>query len=146
MMLTAKGRYAVMAILEIAEVSRKSINVPITLSEISLKQNIPLNYLEQIFAKLKQANLVRSVKGPKGGYVINIALDKIKISNIIDAVNENIEMTKCFRDPIASCLPNEIKCNSHYLWLGLSNHIRSYFDGITVADILLQDQEMAQQP
>lgn len=137
MMLTAKGRYAVMAILEIAsQVTRSTITSPITLAEISLKQNIPLNYLEQIFAKLKKANLVRAVKGPRGGYVINIALNMIKISNIIDAVDENIEMTKCFRDPVASCRPNEVKCNTHYLWLGLSDHIRSYFDGITVADMI----------
>ncbi len=133
MQLTTKSRYAVMAILEIA--ANKTLN-PVTLSEISVKQNIPVNYLEQIFAKLKKAEIVRSVKGPKGGYLINDMLDNIKISNIIDAVDENIEMTRCLGRSNRRCTPNNVKCNAHDLWLGLSIHIRDYFNGISIADML----------
>ncbi|WP_341757129.1 MULTISPECIES: Rrf2 family transcriptional regulator [unclassified Candidatus Tisiphia] len=133
MQLTTKGRYAVMAILEIAS---KVSDMPVTLTEISAKQHIPVNYLEQIFAKLKKANIVRSVKGSKGGYIINEKLDNIKIANIIDAVDENIEMTRCLGKSGGSCVPNKVQCNAHHLWLGLSRHIRNYFDTISIADML----------
>ncbi|BFD45456.1 MAG: Fe-S cluster assembly transcriptional regulator IscR [Rickettsia endosymbiont of Sergentomyia squamirostris] len=133
MQLTTKGRYAVMAILEIAS---QMSDIPVTLAEISAKQNVPVNYLEQIFAKLKKANIVRSAKGPKGGYIINEKLNNIKITNIIDAVDENIEMTRCLGKSQNSCVPNKVKCNAHHLWLGLSKHIRNYFDTISVADML----------
>ncbi|MCC8483425.1 MAG: Rrf2 family transcriptional regulator [Rickettsia endosymbiont of Labidopullus appendiculatus] len=133
MQLTTKGRYAVMAILEIAS---QMSDMPVTLAEISAKQHIPVNYLEQIFAKLKKANIVRSAKGRKGGYIINEKLDKIKITNIIDAVDENIEMTRCLGKSGNSCVPNKVQCNAHHLWLGLSRHIRDYFDTISIADML----------
>ncbi|MCC8398493.1 MAG: Rrf2 family transcriptional regulator [Rickettsia endosymbiont of Labidopullus appendiculatus] len=133
MQLTTKGRYAVMAILEIAS---QMSDMPVTLAEISAKQHIPVNYLEQIFAKLKKANIVRSMKGPKGGYVINEKLDNIKITNIIDAVDENIEMTRCLGKSGSSCVPNKVQCNAHHLWLGLSRYIRNYFDTISIADML----------
>ncbi|MDR0296609.1 MAG: Rrf2 family transcriptional regulator [Rickettsia sp.] len=133
MQLTTKGRYAVMAILEIAS---QMSDIPVTLAEISAKQHIPVNYLEQIFTKLKKANIVRSTKGPKGGYVINEKLDNIKITSIIDAVGENIEMTRCLGKSGSSCVPNKVQCNAHHLWLGLSRHIRNYFDTISIADML----------
>ncbi|ABE05030.1 [Fe-S]-binding protein [Rickettsia bellii] len=133
MMLTTKGRYAVMAILEMAS------NVgdePITLNEISLKQNISLNYLEQIFSKLKKANLVKAIRGPNGGYILIGKLEEIKISNIMDAVNENFIMTGCYKKSIKNCASNTIKCNSHKLWKGLGKHIRDYFENISVKDAL----------
>ena len=83
-----------MAILEIAS---QMSDIPVTLAEISVKQNILVNYLEQIFAKLKKANIVRLAKGPKGGYIINEKLNNMKIADIIDAVDENIEMTRCLK-------------------------------------------------
>lgn len=137
MQLTTKARYAVMALLEMASQMPKQ---PITLAEISLHQQIPVSYLEQIFAKLKKANLVKSVKGPKGGYVINSALSNIKIANIIDAVEENIEMTRCIRKSGTSCLGSKTKCNSHDLWLGLGQQIRNYFDNISIEDVLLSNK------
>ena len=140
MQLTTKGRYAVMAILEIAS---RQTSSPITLSEISAKQNIPVNYLEQIFAQLKKAQVVRSVKGPKGGYVINTKLENIKIADIIDAVDENIEMTRCLGKSSKRCTPNNVKCNTHNLWLGLSIHIRDYFNNISVADMLPLDKNIS---
>ncbi|MCC8416058.1 MAG: Rrf2 family transcriptional regulator [Rickettsia endosymbiont of Gnoriste bilineata] len=119
MHLTTKGRYAVMAILEIAS---QMSNMPVTLAEI--------------FAKLKKANIVRSAKGRKGGYIINEKLDKIKIANIIDAVDENIEMTRFLGKSRNSCVPNKVQSNAHHLWLGLSRRIRDYFDTISIADML----------
>ncbi len=126
-----------MAILEMAS---QMTDRPVTLAAISQHQHIPVNYLEQIFAKLRRANLVKSVKGSKGGYVLNSALRDIKISNIIDAVDENIEMTRCMRKPEIYCMPNKVQCNTHYLWLGLGNHIRDYFNNISIADVLVSNK------
>ena len=92
MKLTNKGRYAVMAMADLAVFKDKG---PISLTEISLRQNISLAYLEQIFIKLKNNNLVKSVRGPKGGYVLEISPDQIKISNIISAVDEEIKTLNC---------------------------------------------------
>ena len=142
MMLTTKGRYAVMAILEIAS---KSADKPIALAEIASKQNIPINYLEQIFIMLRKADIVRSVKGPGGGYTLHSGLDKLKIANIIDAVNENIEMTRCSGVTGNNCMVNNTKCKAHDLWHGLSNHIRHYFQAISVADVITGNNQLLNQ-
>lgn len=133
MMLTTKGRYAVMAILQVAPTTG---NKPVRLLEISESQNISLHYLEQIFLKLKKAGIVRSVRGPGGGYILNGELDKIKIASIIDAVEENIEMTRCSLKMKDGCMPDKTVCKSHHLWKGLGDHIRNYFDSISVADVI----------
>ena len=130
-MLTTKSRYAVMAVIEVAARNSQS---PIRLADISEKQSIPLNYLEQIFLKLKKAGLVNSVKGPGGGYQLNIASDKISIENIIDAVEENLKMTRCSKDK--NCRKDGVNCKTHDLWKGLGRHIRSYFANISIADII----------
>ena len=104
------------------------------LAVISANQDIPLNYLEQIFLKLKKANLVKSVKGPGGGYQLNITSDQITIENIIDAVDENLKMTRCSRDK--NCRKNGINCQTHDLWKGLGKSIRGYFAGISIADVM----------
>lgn len=131
MMLTTKSRYAVMAVIEVA--ARES-SVPIRLADISEKQNIPLNYLEQIFLKLKRANLVRSVKGPGGGYHLNMPSKEISIESIIDAVEENLKMTRCSKDK--NCRKNGVNCKTHELWKGLGRHIRAYFANISIADVV----------
>ncbi len=131
MMLTTKSRYAVMAIVEVA--SSQSAK-PIKLADISNKQTIPLNYLEQIFLKLKKANIVKSVKGPGGGYCLNIPSESLNIIEIIDAVEENTKMTRCSVDK--TCRKNGAKCMTHDLWKGLGNQIRSYFLSISVADVM----------
>ena len=131
MMLTTKSRYAVMAVIEVAARNSQS---PIRLADISEKQNIPLNYLEQIFLKLKKARLVNSVKGPGGGYHLNIASDKISIENIVDAVEENLKMTRCSKDK--NCRKDGINCKTHDLWKGLGRHIRAYFANISIADVI----------
>ncbi|MFN9477372.1 MAG: Rrf2 family transcriptional regulator [Rickettsiales bacterium] len=131
MMLTTKSRYAVMAIVEVAT---SQTTRPIKLADISNKQTIPLNYLEQIFLKLKKADIVRSVKGPGGGYFLNIPSESLNIIEIIDAVEENTKMTRCSVDK--SCRKNGAKCMTHDLWKGLGNQIRNYFSSISVADVM----------
>ena len=131
MMLTTKSRYAVMAIVEV--VSSQSTR-PIKLADISNKQTIPLNYLEQIFLKLKKANIVKSVKGPGGGYCLNVPAESLNIIEITDAVEENTKMTRCSVDK--TCRKNGAKCMTHDLWKGLGNQIRSYFSSISVADVM----------
>ena len=133
MMLSTKGRYAVMAILDMAT---QDMQKPTSLAEIATRQNIALNYLEQIFAKLRKAGLVNAIKGPGGGYVISVELNQLTIAAIIDAVEENIEMTRCKINSYSGCMPDHVKCKTHDLWHGLSEHIRSYFTAISVADIL----------
>ena len=131
MMLTTKSRYAVMAVIEVAA---NTTGLPMKLAVISANQDIPLNYLEQIFLKLKKADLVKSVKGPGGGYQLNITSDQITIENIIDAVDENLKMTRCSKDK--NCRKNGINCQTHDLWKGLGKSIRGYFAGISIADVM----------
>ena len=132
-MLTTKSRYAIMAILEIAS---NYSNTPIKVSDISDSQDISLTYLEQIFVKLKRANLVTAVKGPGGGYLLNYNIDEITIFDIIKAVDENIKMTRCSKDKKCSELPKGIKCQTHNLWKGLTMQIKNYFSSISVQDVL----------
>ncbi len=131
MMLTTKSRYAVMAVVEVAS---NGGDLPMKLADISANQSIPLNYLEQLFSKLKKANIVTSVKGPGGGYHLSNPCEEISIENIIDAVEENLKMTRCAKDK--SCRKNGINCTTHSLWKGLSKQIRSYFANISVADVM----------
>jgi len=118
----------------IVEVASSQSTRPIKLADISNKQTIPLNYLEQIFLKLKKANIVKSVKGPGGGYCLNVPSESLNIIEIIDAVEENTKMTRCSVDK--TCRKNGAKCMMHDLWKGLGNQIRSYFSSISVADVM----------
>lgn len=134
MMLTTRGRYAVMAVVDVA--ARES-NEAIKLSTISESQGIPLNYLEQIFLRLRRANIVSSVKGPGGGYLIMRAASEISVMNIIDAVEESIKMTRCGHGKF--CTTSGEKCRTHDLWKGLGFHIREYLSSISVQDILTNE-------
>lgn len=120
-----------MAIIEVASRNEAS---PMKLADISINQNIPLSYLEQIFLKLKKADLVISVKGPGGGYYLKNASGNISLIDIIDAVEENLKMTNCAKDK--SCRKNGVNCQTHNLWKGLGKHIRSYFSDISIADVI----------
>lgn len=131
MMLTTKSRYAVMAIIEVAS---SGSTRPVRLADISQRQTIPLNYLEQIFLKLKKAHIVKSVKGPGGGYCLTSTSELLNIIEIIDAVEENTKMTRCSVDK--ACRKNGAKCMTHDLWKGLGNQIRNYFSSISVADVM----------
>ena len=112
MKLTTKGRYAVMAMADLA--LNTSVG-PISLAEISLRQNISLAYLEQIFIKLKRKKLVKSVRGAKGGYVLEFSPEEIKISNIISAVDEEVKMLNCKKESKKGCNNKSSKCITHNL-------------------------------
>lgn len=131
MMLTTKSRYAVMAL---AQVAGSKTSLPVRLADISDSQDIPLNYLEQIFLKLKKADIVGSVKGPGGGYLIKGHMDEIVVLDVIDAVDENIKMTRCGNGKY--CTKDNVKCQTHDLWKGLTIQIRNYFSSISLADIV----------
>ncbi len=129
MLFTTKARYAVMAVLDIAN---SCDTKPITLKDIALRQNITAKYLEQIMNKLAKASIVKSVKGPGGGYVIESS--QVTIDRIIDAVEESIKITRCsLKD---KCMPGNKLCNSHYLWDGLTVQIRKYFRDISIEDMV----------
>jgi len=135
MILTTKARYAVMAMIEIADNYRKQES-PTALSEISKSQNISLSYLEQIFSLLKKAQIVKSIKGPGGGYVLSKHYGEITIAQIIKAIGEPIKMTNC-GSGTKSCISttNNTKCKTHHLWQGLEKNIFNYLNSISLEDI-----------
>ena len=137
MKLTNKGRYAVMAMADLAQFKD---NGPISLTDISLRQNISLAYLEQIFIKLKQENLVKSVRGAKGGYVLESPPEEIKISNIISAVDEKIKTLNCKKESKKGCNNKSSKCITHNLWDQLDQHINSFFEKIKLQDLVKKNQ------
>ena len=133
MKLTTRGRYAVMAMADLAS----NINAgPISLSEISSRQNISLAYLEQIFIKLKNKKLVRSSRGASGGYVLEKPASEIKISNIIFAVDEEIKMLNCKKNSKKGCNNKSIKCITHNLWDELDKHINNFFEKVKLEDLV----------
>ena len=139
MKLTTKGRYAVMAMADLALFKDKG---PTSLTDISLRQNISLAYLEQIFIKLKNKNLVRSVRGAKGGYVLQNSPDEIKISNIISAVNEEVKMLNCKKDSKKGCNNKLSKCITHNLWDQLDQHINNFFEKVKLQDLVRKNQTL----
>tara|TARA_B100001029_G_C14672042_1_gene240005 strand:- start:60 stop:500 length:441 start_codon:yes stop_codon:yes gene_type:complete len=133
MKLTSKGRYAVMAM---ADLAKNNAKTPISLTEISLRQGISLSFLEQLFLKLKKNNLVLSVRGPNGGYVLSKSPEDIKLSSIINAVDEKIKTVKCKKESKRGCNGKSIKCITHDLWDDLESHINSFFEKNTLNDII----------
>ncbi len=134
MKLTSKGRYAVTAMIDIALNQKKG---PITLSLISERQGISLSYLEQLFARLKKADLVSSARGPGGGYRLSRGADEISISQIIHAVDEVIDARKCGGK--ANCHGGD-QCLSHELWTELSDLIDSFLKSITLQNLIDKKQ------
>ena len=132
MKLTTQGRYAVMAMADLALFKGKG---PISLTDISLRQNISLAYLEQIFIKLKNNNLVKSVRGAKGGYVLETSPEEIRISNIISAVNEEVKTLNCKKESKKGCNNRNTKCITHNLWDQLDNHINNFFEKVKLNDL-----------
>lgn len=130
MRLTTKGRYAVTAMLDLAFHSDIK---PVTLTDIAARQTISLSYLEQLFSRLRRANMVKGIRGPGGGYTLADTADKINIADIIAAVDEPIDATKCGGE--ANCQKDQ-SCLTHELWMGLSDQIRDYLKGITLAQLL----------
>jgi Rrf2 family iron-sulfur cluster assembly transcriptional regulator len=133
MRLTTKGRYAVTAMLDLAYHSQKN---PVTLTDIATRQTISLSYLEQLFARLRRAGMVKGVRGPGGGYTLSRAAREINIADIIEAVDEPVDSTKCGGK--SNCHNNQ-PCITHDLWMGLSEQIRAYLKEITLGQLLERD-------
>lgn len=135
MLLTSKGRYAVMAM---ADIAVNNNNEPINLEAISKRQNIALSYLEQIFINLKKSGLVNSMKGPGGGYSLKLPADSIAIADILKAVEKPMKMTRCNNRPGEGCMQDNSRCITHNFWEDLSNHINLYLHSISLADLCKQ--------
>lgn len=133
MRLTTKGRYAVTAMLDLAYHSQKR---PVTLTDIATRQIISLSYLEQLFAKLRKAGIVIGVRGPGGGYKLSRAPADINVEEIIFAVDEPVDATRCGGK--GDCHDGQ-PCLTHDLWLGLSEQIRTYLQGISLGMLLERD-------
>ena len=133
MKLSNKGRYAVQAL---ADLARNNLQKPTNLTEISLRQGISISFLEQIFLKLKKNNLVKSSRGPSGGYVLSRAPDEINLSSIIDAVDEKVKTVRCKKDSKKGCHGKLSKCITHDLWDDLEIHINNFFKRNTLKDIV----------
>ena len=136
MKLTSKGRYAVMAMADLAKNNAKD---PTSLTEISLRQGISISFLEQLFLKLRKNNLVKSVRGPLGGYVLNKPPEEIKLLSIINAVDEKIKTVKCRKESKKGCNGKSIKCITHNLWDDLETHINKFFEDNTLNDVLFRE-------
>ena len=134
MRLTTKGRYAVTAMLDLAIHESEG---PISLADISQRQEISLSYLEQLFSKLRKNELVSSVRGPGGGYELCKSAESIFIAQIIDAVNESLDTTRC--QGAGDCQGGEI-CLTHYLWQDLSNQIHEFLSDISLADLVEKNE------
>jgi Rrf2 family iron-sulfur cluster assembly transcriptional regulator len=135
MRLSTKGRYAVMAMVDLAATSKGS---PVALADVAERQEISLSYLEQLFAKLRKGGLVKSVRGPGGGYLLAHPADVMRISDIILAVDEPIRATRCSAGSSTGCRTNKSRCLTHDLWEELGNQIHLYLSGVTVADVVEQ--------
>tara|TARA_Y100000590_G_scaffold1923_1_gene2457 strand:+ start:1933 stop:2373 length:441 start_codon:yes stop_codon:yes gene_type:complete len=136
MKLTSKGRYAVMAM---ADLARNNAKEPTNLTEISLRQGISISYLEQLFLKLRRNNLVQSARGPSGGYILSRPPEEIKLLSILSAVDEKINTVKCKKESKKGCNGKSIKCITHNLWDDLENHIKNFFEDNTLNDILFRE-------
>lgn len=130
MRLTTKGRYAVTAILDLALHCEQK---PVSLGDISRRQGISLSYLEQLFAKLRRKKLVNSVRGPGGGYLLAKASADISVAEVVDAVNESLDATRC--EGRGDCQHGEV-CLTHYLWEELSAQIHGFLNNISLADLV----------
>lgn len=130
MRLTTKGRYAVTAMLDLALHSECG---PVSLADISVRQGISLSYLEQLFAKLRREALVKSVRGPGGGYCLAGTARDVSVVQVVDAVSESLDATRC--QGKGDCQDGEI-CITHHLWQDLSGQIHQFLSGITLADLV----------
>lgn len=137
MRLTTKGRFAVTAMLDLAMRGGKH---PVTLAGISERQDISLSYLEQLFSRLRRHELVESVRGPGGGYYLARPTDKVTVADIIRAVDEPIDATKCGGNE--NCLKDQ-RCLTHDLWTGLNAHIYSYLENVSLASLVEKADECA---
>ena len=138
MKLTSKGRYAVMALVDLARFDNVD---PVSLRDISLRQGISLDYLEQIFSKLRKKEIVQSVRGTQGGYILNRNAKDIKLTNIFDAVDEKVKTVQCKKDSKKGCNGKSSKCITHNLWDELENHINNFFKEKSLEDLVKDNSE-----
>ena len=138
MKLNSKSRYAVMALADIANFDKKN---PVSLRDISLRQNISLVYLEQIFSRLKKNNIVKSIRGMNGGYILSNDPDQIKLSSIFSAVDEKVKQVQCKKESKKGCNGKSTKCITHYLWYELETYINDFFDKKNLGDLLKNNPE-----
>ena len=138
MKLTSKGRYAVMALVDLARFN--TVN-PVSLRDISLRQGISLDYLEQIFSKLRKKEIVQSVRGTQGGYILKKKTKEIKLTNIFDAVDEKVKTVQCKKDSKKGCNGKATKCITHNLWDELENHINTFFEKKSLDDLIKNNEE-----
>lgn len=134
MRLTTKGRYAVTAMLDLALNARKG---PVSLADISSRQEISLSYLEQLFARLRRNELVTSVRGPGGGYQLARDCSEIFVAQVIDAVNESVDATRCRGK--GDCRQGHT-CLTHHLWCQLSDQIHQFLNGISLAELVAKEE------
>ena len=135
MKLSSKGRYAVMAL---ADLAKFDPNEPVSLRDISLRQGISLVYLEQLFLKLKKNNIVNSIRGNKGGYVLNKKASEINISEVFLAVEEKVKTVGCEKHSNKGCNGKSVKCITHNLWDELEEYINSFFEKKKLSDLINQ--------
>lgn len=133
MRLTTKARYAVMAMVDLSQCHELG---PVKLSDIAARQELSLSYLEQLFARLRRAGLVRSVRGPGGGYLPCQGCAEVTIADIVMAVDEPIRATRCESSAEAGCLSNNRRCQTHDLWEELGNQIYLFLNAVTLDDVL----------
>ncbi|MDC1353093.1 Rrf2 family transcriptional regulator [Pelagibacteraceae bacterium] len=138
MKLTSKGRYAVMALADLAKFN--SVN-PVSLRDISLRQGISLDFLEQIFSKLKKYNIVKSIRGTNGGYILNKEPGEIKLANILSAVDEEVKTVQCKKESKKGCNSKTTKCITHNLWDELEIHINNFFEQKNLKDLINNSSE-----
>lgn len=134
MKMSTKGRYAVMAMIDIGQ---NGVGAPISLGEIAERQDISQEYLEQLFSKLRKAGLVESARGPGGGYRLARETSEIPVSEIILAVDEELKVTRCSGDAVDGCVKSE-RCNAHDLWSSLGRQMMSFLASITLEDVCEQ--------
>jgi len=138
MKLNTRSRYAVMALADMASFDRQN---PISLRDISLRQNISLVYLEQIFSKLKKNNIVKSIRGANGGYILAKDPEQIKLLNIFSAVDEKVKTVRCRRESKKGCNGKLTKCITHNLWDDLEMHINNFFEKKNLGEFLKNNIE-----
>ena len=138
MKLSTKGRYAVMALADMAKFNQIR---PISLRDISLRQGISLLYLEQIFSKLKKNNIVRSIRGINGGYVLSKNPEENKLSSILLAVDEKVKTLKCKKESKKGCNGKSAKCITHNLWDELEIYINEFFNNKNLGDLVVNNLE-----
>lgn len=133
MKLSTKGRYAVMAMTDLAA---QGEGRPVSLADIAARQEISLSYLEQLFGRLRKGGLVKSVRGPGGGYRLGLSAAETRIADIVLAVDEPIKATRCKSGSAQGCRGNNTRCLTHDLWEELGNHIHLFLNSVSLADVV----------